>query len=138
MQASMSHLVLALTILYGLLCPGLLLASNKQSAVPKYYRIVDGAVDAKTYNGFRRYHASCNHCHGSDGLGSTFGPSLVERLPDIAEFRLIVRYGKATGESVMQGFADDPNIAPYVDDIYSYLQGRADGAIGRGRPRRQK
>jgi mono/diheme cytochrome c family protein len=26
----------------------------------------------------RRYHARCNHCHGPDGVGSTFGPSLVE------------------------------------------------------------
>ena len=26
----------------------------------KPYRIVDGKVDARTYNGFRRYHAGCN------------------------------------------------------------------------------
>jgi hypothetical protein len=30
--------------------------------------------------------------------------------------------------------AGDPNIAPYVDDIFVYLQARADGALGRGRP----
>jgi hypothetical protein len=42
--------------------------------------------------------------------------------------------GRATGNSVMNGFADDPNIAPFVDDIYAYLRGRADGVIGRGRP----
>jgi hypothetical protein len=34
----------------------------------------------------------------------------------------------------MQGFADDPNIAPYIDDIYAYLQARSDGVLGRGRP----
>ena len=34
----------------------------------------------------------------------------------------------------MRGFADDPNVAPYLPDIYAYLQARADGAIGRGRP----
>jgi len=34
----------------------------------------------------------------------------------------------------MKGFADDPNIAPYVDDIYAYLQARADGVLGPGRP----
>jgi hypothetical protein len=37
---------------------------------------------------------------------------------------------------VMKGFAADPNIAPFVDDIYAYLQARADGALARGRPRR--
>ncbi|TIX83067.1 MAG: cytochrome C, partial [Mesorhizobium sp.] len=40
------------------------------------------------------------------------------------------------GPSVMKGFADDPNVAPYIDDIYAYLQARADGALGRGRPER--
>jgi hypothetical protein len=34
----------------------------------------------------------------------------------------------------MKGFADDPNFAPYVDDIYAYLQARSDGALGLGRP----
>jgi len=113
-------------------------APAKESGGPKFYRIVDGAVDAKTYNGFRRYHASCNHCHGSDGLGSTFGPPLVDHLPAIDDFRQIVRRGKSTGASVMRGFANDPNIDPYVDDIYAYLQGRADGVIGRGRPLKQQ
>jgi mono/diheme cytochrome c family protein len=101
----------------------------------KFYRIVDGKVDARTYDGFRRYHAGCNHCHGQDGLGSTFGPSLLDRLPDIEAFRRIVRYGKSTTKlSVMRGFDGDPNIAPYIDDIYAYLQARADGALDRGRP----
>ena len=100
----------------------------------KFYRAVDGKVDAATYNGYRRYHASCNHCHGPDGLGSTFGPALVEGLPDIDAFRRVVRDGRSTGNSVMKGYAGDPNIAPYVDDIYAYLQARADGALGRGRP----
>ncbi|TIQ52604.1 MAG: cytochrome C, partial [Mesorhizobium sp.] len=29
-----------------------------------------------------------------------------------------------------------PNVAPYIDDIYAYLQARADRALGRGRPER--
>jgi hypothetical protein len=36
----------------------------------------------------------------------------------------------------MKGFARDANIEPYIQDIYAYLQARADGAIGRGRPAR--
>jgi mono/diheme cytochrome c family protein len=100
----------------------------------KFYQSVDGKVDARTYNGYRRYHASCNHCHGPDGLGSTFGPSLVDGLPDVDAFRRIVRDGQSNGNSVMKGFAGDLNIAPYIDDIYAYLQARADGALDRGRP----
>jgi mono/diheme cytochrome c family protein len=110
--------------------------SQEKALAEKFYRIVDGKVDERTYNGFRRYHASCNHCHGPDGMGSTFGPSLVERPSDIDLFRRVVRDGQSTGTSVMKGYADDPNVAPYVDDIYAYLQARADGALGRGRPTR--
>jgi mono/diheme cytochrome c family protein len=102
----------------------------------KLYQIVDGKVDARTYNGFRRYHASCNHCHGPDGSGSSFGPSLVAHLVGIDDFRRIARAGARNGASVMKGFAGDPNVEPYIDDIYAYLQARADGALGRGRPAR--
>ena len=100
----------------------------------KFYRIMDGKVDARTYNGFRRYNAACNHCHGPDGAGSTFAPSLVDRLLDVGAFRHVVLDGVAKGNSNMKGFSGDPNVAPYVDDIYAYLQARNDGALGRGRP----
>jgi mono/diheme cytochrome c family protein len=100
------------------------------------YRVVGGKADARTFNGFRRYHAGCNHCHGPDGIGSSFSPSLVERLPDIDSFRRIVLYGRRDGNLVMKGFAGDPNVAPHVDDLYAYLRARADGVLGRGRPGR--
>jgi mono/diheme cytochrome c family protein len=109
-------------------------SSQDLVAAGKFYRVVDGKVDTPTYNGYRRYHAGCNHCHGPDGMGSTFASSLVDRLPGIEAFRRSVRSGQSSGASVMKGFADDPNFAPYVDDIYAYLQARADGALGRGRP----
>jgi hypothetical protein len=67
-------------------------------------------------------------------MGSSFGPSLVDLLPDIETFRRIVDDGQSSGASVMKGFVNDPNVAPYVDDIYAYLQARADGVLGRGRP----
>jgi hypothetical protein len=70
-------------------------------------------------------------------MGSTFAPSLLERLLQIEAFRSVVRDGQSTGASVMKGFADGPNIAPYVDDIYAYLQARADGVLGPGRPIKQ-
>ena len=105
-------------------------------ARPQPYRVVDGAVDPGTYNGYRRYHATCSRCHGPDGLGGSFGPSLVERPLPFAAFAEVVRLGSVRGSAVMQGFADDPNVAPHIDDIYAYLRARADGALGRGRPRR--
>ncbi len=86
------------------------------------------AGGASLVNGYRRYNAACNHCHGPDGVGSTFAPSLIERPFDVETFRRVVLGGKANGVSVMKGFADDPNIAPYVD---GYL--RLSESAGRGR-----
>ena len=85
-------------------------------------------------NGYRRYNSACNHCHGPDGVGSTFAPSLIEQPLPYPRFQEIVDQGSASGVSVMRGFADDPNVAPYVRDIYLYLEARAEGTLGRGRP----
>jgi mono/diheme cytochrome c family protein len=85
-------------------------------------------------NGYRRYNSACNHCHGPDGVGSTFAPSLIDDPLPLPRFEAIVNEGSASGAAVMRGFADDPNIAPYVRDIWLYLAARADRRIGRGRP----
>ena len=109
-------------------------ALGQQLSTGKFYHIVDGKVDARTYNGFRRYNAACNHCHGPDGAGSTFAPSLLDRYLDVDAFRRIVLEGVAKGKSNMKGFSGDPNVVTYIDDIFAYLQARKDGALGRGRP----
>ena len=100
------------------------------------YRVVDGKVDARTYDGFRRYNAACNHCHGPDGAGGSFGPSLIAAPLPADRFRDAVLAGRGSGNFIMKGYAGDPNVEPYIDAIYAYLRGRADGAIGRGRPLR--
>jgi mono/diheme cytochrome c family protein len=92
------------------------------------------AVDRAILSGYRRYAASCSHCHGADGLGSTFAPSLIEQPLPAEQFTEVVNDGRARGNSVMRGFAGDPNVAPYIADIYTYLQARAAGTVGRGRP----
>jgi mono/diheme cytochrome c family protein len=118
------------------LCASGAAAQVSEPAGSKPYQVIEGAVDPGTYNGYRRYHATCSHCHGPDGMGSSFGPSLIDRPLPLAEFAEVVRVGAASGSAVMKGFADDPNVEPYVDDIYAYLLARADGVLGRGRPRR--
>jgi methanol metabolism-related c-type cytochrome len=126
----------------------LALATMLQSGAPtaqedKPYEIVDGKVDQGTYNGYRRYHASCHVCHGPDGLGSSYAPNLVESLQRLsyAEFAEVVINGRQTTgagnqQSVMPAFGYVEDVALYLDDIYAYLQARADGVLGRGRPER--
>ena len=86
--------------------------------------------------GYRRYQSVCAHCHGPDGVGSTFASSLVDPLPARDRFVAAVSGGVAGRRGVMRGFAGDPNVEPYLEAIYAYLAERAAGRLGRGRPGR--
>lgn len=107
---------------------------------PTFKVQADGTVDWATYSGFRRYHSECHVCHGPDAEGSTYAPALKDSLKRLsyAEVYGIVVGGKqdlgAGQEKVMPAFANNKNVMCYLDDIYTYLRARSDGAIGRGRP----
>lgn len=99
-----------------------------------------GRVDFYSYIGFVRYSANCMQCHGPDGLGSSYAPSLVNSLKTLSygDVIMTVAGGKrnvsASENLVMPSLGDNKNVMCYIDAIYVYLRGRADGAIGRGRP----
>lgn len=110
----------------------------------KPYKISeDGTVDWYTYSGFRRYHADCHVCHGPDGLGSSFGPALVDSLKTLGydQFLDIVTNGRknvsTSSDKVMPSFGLNPNVMCFVDDIYAYLKARSDGVLPRGRPEKK-
>ena len=135
----------AAVLFVGMIPAGGQSAQQTASTPPsdKPYTVEDGnKVDPKTYNGYRRYHSVCHTCHGPDGLGSSFAPSLVDSLKRISsdEFEGIVAGGRQGNDGgnvrVMPAFASDPNVMDYILDIYSYLKARSDGALGRGRPER--
>lgn len=115
--------------------------SNAQSE-EKPYVVKDGKVDKATFNGWRRYTESCMRCHGPDGAGSSYGPSLVDSLKQMSEedFKEVVINGRvnvSTGsENVMPPFGTVEDVALYINDIYGYLKARSDGVLGRGRPER--
>jgi mono/diheme cytochrome c family protein len=119
-------------------------ASEAPGGDDKPYTVVDGAVDKGTYNGYRRYHADCHVCHGPDGLGSSYGPSLVESLKVLSydDFVRLTLEGTArtaaTTTYVMPPFAGNPNVTKHVDDIHAHLKARSDGVLGRGRPEKLK
>lgn len=115
--------------------------SNGQSE-EKPYVVKDGKVDRSTFNGWRRYTQSCLRCHGPDGAGSSYGPSLVDSLKHLSEadFKEVVINGRVnvgtSSENVMPPFGTVEDVAIYIDDIYGYLKARSDGVLGRGRPER--
>lgn len=85
--------------------------------------------------GYRRYQGVCAHCHGPDGVGSTFAPGLLEPLAGRQAFASAVLGGVTGPAGAMAGFAGNPDVEPYLDAIYAYLAARAVGRLGRGRPR---
>lgn len=108
----------------------------------KPYTVENGRVDKATYNGYRRYGESCLRCHGPDGAGSSYAPSLVDSLKSMShdQFNEVVVNGRVNvntaNNNVMPAFGTTEDVMNYLDDIYAYLKARSDGALGRGRPQR--
>jgi methanol metabolism-related c-type cytochrome len=103
---------------------------------PTYKIQPDGTVDWYTYTGFIRYNSECIRCHGPDGSGSSFAPSLTDALKTIsyAEFLDVVVSGRkavnAASDLVMPAFATDKNVRCVINNIFVYLRARGNGAIG--------
>jgi methanol metabolism-related c-type cytochrome len=111
---------------------------------PTYKIQPDGTVDWYTYSGYIRYTSECLRCHGPDGLGSSYAPSLVDSLKTLSysDFLGVVAGGKKAVNSaqdiVMPAFGTDKNVMCVIDDIYVYLRARANDAVGRGRPQKHE
>lgn len=95
-------------------------------------------VDRKTYVGWRTYHSFCYQCHAQDAVGSSFAPSLVDRLKTIPKERFYssVMNGFKGQIGVMPAWKDNPNVSRRIDELYAYLRARSDGVLARGRPER--
>ncbi|MGC1891251.1 MAG: cytochrome c [Stellaceae bacterium] len=138
----MSVRVLLCAFVSVALVSALTLSAKAEQDTQKPYTITDGKVDKKTFNGWRRYTESCLRCHGPDGAGSSYAPSLVDSAKHMKqdEFNEIVVNGRtnvnAASENVMPPFGEVEDVVTYLDDIWAYLKARADGVLGRGRPPR--
>ena len=97
-------------------------------------------MDKKTYIGWRTYHSNCHVCHAQDAVGSTFAPSLVERLQVISHERFIdVMANGFSGQiGVMPGWKDNPNVNKRFEELYAYLKARSDEVLPPGKPKKFK
>ncbi len=106
------------------------------------YVVQDGRVDQHTFNGYRRYGESCHRCHGPDGSGSSYAPSLTESLKKMSfeDFSNVIVNGRQnvtkSQNNVMPAFGTTEDVILYLDDIYGYLKARSDDKLPRGRPKR--
>ena len=85
------------------------------------------------YNGWKWWHVYCFRCHGTDAIGTTTGPSLIDPNERIsrAEFLRIVRDG--VPDKGMQAW--DKLLEPkQIGQLYVYVRARADKVLPPGRP----
>ena len=136
----------SLLALMGLVGAGVALAvagsSGAKAENDPVYVIQDGRVDQHTFNGYRRYGESCHRCHGPDGAGSSYAPSLTESLKSMSfeDFSNVIVNGRQnvtkSQNNVMPAFGTTEDVVLYLDDIYGYLKARSDDKLPRGRPKR--
>jgi mono/diheme cytochrome c family protein len=85
------------------------------------------------YNGWKWWHVYCYRCHGTNAIGTTTGPSLIDPNQKLtaAQFLKIVRDGVPDkGMQAWSKLLDDKQIG----QIHLYVRARADSVLPPGRP----
>jgi hypothetical protein len=88
-------------------------------------------ADLATYIGWRVFQAQCATCHAADARGSSFAPDLTLRMTGMTQrqFFAALDQGYFGPQSSMPPRGRDPNVAPYYDELWSFLMARRDGAL---------
>ena len=91
-------------------------------------------VDLATYIGWRVFQAQCATCHAADARGSSFAPDLALRMNAMTQrdFFAALDRGYLGSQSTMPPRGRDPNVAPYYDELWSYLRARISGDLPPG------
>jgi mono/diheme cytochrome c family protein len=91
-------------------------------------------VDLATYIGWRVFQAQCATCHAADARGSSFAPDLTLRMSDMTQrdFFAALDRGYFGPQSTMPPRGRDPNVAPYYDELWSFLRARIAGDLPPG------
>jgi mono/diheme cytochrome c family protein len=85
------------------------------------------------YNGWKWWHVYCYRCHGTNAVGTTLAPDLIDpnaKTP-LKEFLRVVQNGSEDGS--MQAWSkllDEKQIT----QLYNYVRARADKVLPPGRP----
>jgi mono/diheme cytochrome c family protein len=117
-------------------------ASSPTVVADPYHPPPRDTVEVAAYKGWQQYSLQCARCHGEDGQGTSFAPSLVVALrpdghaPNREEFLSILTKGRE--DKGMPSAAKLGLDSVYFDGLYEYLKGRSDGRLSGGRPARRE
>jgi mono/diheme cytochrome c family protein len=117
-------------------------AATTAVATDPYHPAPRDTVDVVAYRAWQQYSLQCARCHGEDGQGTSFAPSLVVALkpdghvPSREEFLDILTKGRE--DKGMPSAAKLGVDSVYFDGLYQYLKGRSDGRLHGGRPARRE
>ena len=91
-------------------------------------------ADLATYIGWRVFQAQCATCHAADARGSSFAPDLTLRMSAMTQrdFFAALDRGYSGSQSTMPPRGRDPNVAPYYDELWSFLRARISGDLPPG------
>jgi cytochrome c5 len=91
-------------------------------------------ADLATFIGWRVFVAQCATCHAADARGSRFAPDLLERMRNMTRrgFFAALDEGYLGPQSTMPPRGRDPDVAPYYDELWSFLRARSAGALPPG------
>jgi cytochrome c5 len=91
-------------------------------------------ADLATYIGWRVFQAQCATCHAADVRGSSFAPDLTLRMSGMTqrEFFAALDHGYFGPRSSMPPRGRDPDVAPYYDELWSFLRARIAGDLPPG------
>ncbi len=111
-----------------------------KTAYKDHVKCVEGepcTIDLYLTRGYRAF-SQCQVCHGLDATGSSFAPSLTEKMKEIDKELFVdrVENGFKGQVGVMPPWKENPNVMKYIDQLYDYLMARADGAIPGGKLKR--
>lgn len=117
-------------------------AQSTVAVADPYHPPPRDTVPVAVYKGWQQYMLNCARCHGDDALGTSFAPSLVQALG--AEGQITSRkmfMGVLINGRPDKGMPSDSTMGldpAYLDGLYDYLKGRADGQLHGGRPARRE
>lgn len=136
----------ATLVLLAVLASGSAAAQTAEGAPRRPYRVECGSagtrteapaacrVDLATYVGYRVFHTHCATCHAADALGSSFAPDLTQRMRgmDVRSFFAALDKGYLGPDDRSPPRGDDPDVARYYDELWTYLLARTNGDLPPG------